>query len=69
MKVFFTFLVLFLSLVAVIKKGDIVKCLPNVKHWHGASPNHSMTFIHSIPNTENGYLNWSNEVTNSEYFK
>lgn len=53
----------------VIKKGDIVKCPPNVKHWHGASPNHSMTFIHTIPNTENGYLNWSNEVTNNEYFK
>src|SRR5688572_1270379 len=24
--------------VQIIRKGDVVKCPPNVEHWHGASP-------------------------------
>lgn len=32
-----------------IKKGDVIWCPPNVKHWHGASPNSAMTHIAISP--------------------
>lgn len=32
-----------------IKKGDVIWCPPNVKHWHGASPNSAMTHITISP--------------------
>lgn len=51
----------------VIKKGDVVRCPPNVAHWHGASPSSSMTHIHIVPNTERGIVNWLQPVTDEEY--
>lgn len=51
----------------VIWKGDVVKCPPNVTHWHGASPGSSMTHVYIIPNTEKGIVNWLQAVTNEEY--
>jgi len=27
--------------VQLIQKGDVVKCPPNVEHWHGATPANS----------------------------
>jgi quercetin dioxygenase-like cupin family protein len=53
--------------IEVIKKGDVVKCLPNVEHWHGASKNSSMTHIAVNPNTENGVVIWMGPVTDAEY--
>jgi len=51
----------------VIRKGDVVKCPPNVAHWHGASPTQSMTHIHIIPNTEKGIVQWLQPVSQGEY--
>jgi quercetin dioxygenase-like cupin family protein len=51
----------------VIRKGDVVKCPPNVPHWHGASPTSPMTHIHIVPNTEKGIVNWLKAVTDEEY--
>lgn len=51
----------------VYRKGDIVKCLPNVDHWHGASPDSSMNHIAVNPNTENGIVNWLEPVTDEQY--
>jgi len=28
-----------------IKTGDVIRCPPKVKHWHGASPTTAMTHI------------------------
>jgi quercetin dioxygenase-like cupin family protein len=53
----------------VIRKGDVVQCPPNVAHWHGASPNSSMTHIHIVPNTERGIVEWMQPVTEEEYRK
>ena len=41
----------------VYRKGYVVKCLPNVDHWHGASPDSSMTHISVNPNIEIGIVN------------
>lgn len=51
----------------IIRKGDTVKCPPNVTHWHGASPGSSMTHIYILPNTEKGIVNWMQAVTDQEY--
>jgi quercetin dioxygenase-like cupin family protein len=51
----------------LIRKGEVVKCPPNVVHWHGASPGSKMTHLYIIPNTEKGIVNWMQPVTDAEY--
>ncbi len=53
--------------IEIIKKGDVVKCPPNVVHWHGASKESSMTHIYIVPNTEKGIVEWMEPVTDEEY--
>jgi len=52
-----------------LKKGDIVKCPPNVEHWHGASPDTGMLQMYILPKTERGIVTWLQKVTDSEYLK
>ncbi|GAB3490410.1 hypothetical protein GCM10027341_02110 [Spirosoma knui] len=51
----------------MIRKGEVVRCPPNVIHWHGASPGSSMTHTYILPNTEKGIVKWLQAVTNAEY--
>jgi quercetin dioxygenase-like cupin family protein len=53
--------------IEIIKKGDVVKCPPNVRHWHGASPDVGLQQIYIIPNTEKGIVNWNEAVTDEVY--
>jgi quercetin dioxygenase-like cupin family protein len=50
-----------------IKKGDVVKCPPNVLHWHGASPDTGMQQMYILPKTEKGIVTWLQKVTDEEY--
>jgi quercetin dioxygenase-like cupin family protein len=50
-----------------IKKGDVVKCPPNVVHWHGASPESGLQQLYIVPNTEKGIVQWMNPVSDEEY--
>ena len=50
-----------------IKKGDVVKCPPNVMHWHGASPESGLQQLYIIPNTEKGIVQWMQPVSDSAY--
>ena len=50
-----------------IRKGDIIKILPHVVHWHGASHNTAMTHIAINPNTQHGMVTWLQRVTDEEY--
>lgn len=50
-----------------LKKGYIVKCPPNVEHWHGASPEAGMLQQYILPNTEKGIVTWLRNVTDEEY--
>jgi quercetin dioxygenase-like cupin family protein len=52
-----------------VKKGDIVKCPPNVEHWHGASPESGLQQIFIVPNTDKGIVQWLHPVTDEEYNK
>ena len=40
-----------------IRKGDIVKCQPNVEHWHGASPDTGLHQTSILPKTEKALFN------------
>src|SRR3954463_4331876 len=50
-----------------LRKGDVVKCPPNVLHWHGASADTGLQQIYIIPRTEKGVVQWLQPVTNEEY--
>ena len=50
-----------------IKKGDVIKCPPNVLHWHGASPDTGLQQIYILPKTEKGIVQWLQPVTDEEY--
>jgi len=50
-----------------MKKGDVVKCPPNAKHWHGATENSSLSQMYIVPNTEKGIVTWMEPVTDEQY--
>jgi quercetin dioxygenase-like cupin family protein len=50
-----------------MKKGDFIKCPPNVRHWHGATENASLSQLYIIPNTEKGIVEWGESVTDDQY--
>ena len=52
-----------------IRKGDVVKCPPDVEHWHGASPNIGLQQMYILPKTEKGIVKWLQPVTDEEYNK
>jgi len=45
----------------------VVKCPPNVEHWHGASPENGLQQFYIVPNTEKGIVQWKHPVTDEEY--
>src|SRR5918993_744542 len=51
----------------VMKKGDVIKCPPNVKHWHGATENSALTQMYILPKTEKGIVTWLEAVTDDQY--
>lgn len=53
--------------IQTLHTGDVVKILPDVEHWHGASPSSSFTHIAININTEKGIVNWLKPVTDEEY--
>jgi quercetin dioxygenase-like cupin family protein len=52
--------------IQVVHKGDVLKCLPGVEHWHGASPESSFSYIGTTP-TQKGKTIWLKRVTDEEY--
>ena len=51
----------------VIEEGDVVKINPNVKHWHGATPDNWLAHIAVITNLQKGDAEWLEPVTDEEY--
>jgi 4-carboxymuconolactone decarboxylase len=52
--------------IQVVHKGDVIKCLPGVEHWHGASPESSFSYIGTTP-IQKGKTIWLKRVTDEEY--
>lgn len=53
--------------IEILKKGSVVKCPPNVRHWHGASADVGLQQLYIVPNTEKGIVNWQEAVTDEVY--
>ncbi len=51
----------------IMRKGDVVKCPPNAKHWHGASADTGLQQMYIIPNTEKGIVEWMEPVSDEVY--
>lgn len=50
----------------ILRKGDVIKCPPNVVHWHGASKDTKFVQL-AVTNTQSGAPIWLGAVTNEEY--
>lgn len=50
----------------ILRKGDVVKCPPNLPHWHGASPDTAFVQV-AVTNNHLGATVWLEEVTEKEY--
>lgn len=51
----------------VIRKGDVVWISPNQKHWHGATPDSSMTHIAIVEQPEGKSVEWMEHVSDEQY--
>jgi quercetin dioxygenase-like cupin family protein len=52
----------------ILRKGDAIKCPPNVPHWHGASAKTAFVQV-AITGREKGETVWLDAVTDEEYHK
>lgn len=50
--------------VQIVYKGDVVKCLPNVEHWHGSTAKIGVTYVAVSPKST---TKWLQPVTEAEY--
>jgi len=53
----------------ILKKGSVAICPPNVRHWHGASPDTGMQQLYVLPNTEKGIVEWMDAAPDEQYNK
>lgn len=53
--------------IRLLQKGDIVEILPNVIHWHGATPDSEFTHIAISAQSHKGSVVWLDPVTEEEY--
>ena len=53
--------------IQLLNIGDVVSILPDVKHWHGASPDSEFTHIAISTNTQKGIVDWLERVTDEQY--
>ncbi|WP_276504544.1 DUF4440 domain-containing protein [Terrimonas pollutisoli] len=52
----------------IVSKGSVIKCLPGVEHWHGASSESGFTYIAVNTNNEKGKTIWGQKVSDEQYY-
>ncbi|WGQ10513.1 cupin domain-containing protein [Pedobacter gandavensis] len=50
----------------ILRKGDVIKCSPNVAHWHGANADTAFVQV-AITGRQNGPTKWLESVTEEDY--
>jgi 4-carboxymuconolactone decarboxylase len=50
-----------------IRQGDVVWIPPGQKHWHGASPNTTMSHIAIVEQLDGKSTDWMEKVTDAQY--
>lgn len=53
--------------IQLLQVGDVVNIHPEVKHWHGASPDSEFTHTAISTNTDKGIVDWLEPVTDEQY--
>ena len=53
--------------IQLLQVGDVVNIPPDLKHWHGASPDSEFTHIAISTNTQTGIVDWLEPVTDEQY--
>ena len=53
--------------VVEIRAGDVVRCSPNVRHWHGAAPHVAMTHMALTGVKDGKNAVWHEKVSDAEY--
>ena len=51
----------------MLRKGDVVKILPDVVHWHGAAPDNEFTHLAVNVNIQKGIVILLEKVTDDDY--
>jgi len=50
----------------LLKVGDVVEILPNIEHWHGATPDSEFEHIAISPQQSKGSVVWLEPITDEE---
>lgn len=50
----------------ILRKGDVIKCPPNVEHWHGATEDTYFIQV-AVSNNDKGSAVWLHPVSDEEY--
>ena len=53
--------------IQVVHKGDVIKCVPGLPHWHGAAPKSSFTYLAVRRIVQRITPQWLQRVTDEEY--
>lgn len=53
--------------IRLLSVGDVIEILPNVVHWHGATPDSEFTHIAISPQASKGAVVWMEPVSDEEY--
>ncbi len=53
--------------IVVIRAGDVVRCPPGHKHWHGATSTTAMTHIAIQEALDGKLVDWMEKVTDEQY--
>src|SRR5438445_9466974 len=53
--------------VEVIRVGDVVRCPPGVKHWHGATATTAMTHLAVTGTLDGKNVTWMEKVSDEQY--
>ena len=53
--------------IQVMRKGDVIWIPAGVKHWHGATPNSSVTHLAIQENLDGRNVDWLEKVSDEQY--
>lgn len=56
-------------IVQIARKGDVISCPPNVKHWHGAGKTQGGAHIALTSEVDGKNVIWLEKLSDSEYEK
>lgn len=53
--------------VEILQAGDVAKCPPGVRHWHGAAPGSRMAHLAASTNPDRGGVKWFKMLSKKRY--